>query len=249
MSREFAYGGTELEVFAEARHWKTYWRSHLAGYVGGDVLEVGAGIGANTAWLCGDRVRRWVWLEPDPELAARVRERTGHLRGRCEVVTGTLAGWDARERFDSILYLDVLEHIDDDRAELARAASLLRRAGVLVVLAPAHQWLFSAFDYAIGHRRRYSKRTLAELMPGGLVPEKLVYLDSAGLLASVANRFLFSVARPTRAHITMWDTLLVPCSRWFDSLLGHSVGKSILAVWRRIGQCRAGPGLDVAASR
>lgn len=235
MSCESAYGGTELEFFADARNWKTYWRSHLARYVRGDVLEVGAGIGANTVWLCGDEVRRWVCLEPDPGLAARASERTRHLQDRREVITGTLAGLDERERFDSILYLDVLEHIDDDRSELARAATLLRPGGALVVLAPAYQWLFSSFDHAIGHRRRYSKKTLAEVMPGRLIPEKLVYLDSAGLLASVANRFLFQVAQPTRTQIKLWDSLLVPCSRWIDSLLRHSVGKSILAVWRRVG--------------
>lgn len=235
MSNEFAYSGEELDLFAAATHWKSYWRSHIAQFVRGNVLEVGAGVGTNTRLLHDEKVRRWVCLEPDPKLAERLREAIVSLPAgaRCEVVVGTLARLSQTDRFDSILFLDVLEHIEDDKAELARAADHLEPAGTLVVLTPAHPWLFSRFDEAIGHYRRYTKATLEKVAPKGLKLELLFYLDSVGLLASLANRFLLNSGKPTSGQITLWDRVLVPCSRWLDPLLRYSAGKSILGVWRK----------------
>jgi len=101
------------------------------------------------------------------------------------------------------------------------------------VLAPAHQWLFTAFDKAIGHYRRYTKRTLAAEVPEGLVREKLLYLDAAGLLASMGNRVLLGSPMPTERQIDFWDGVLVRCSVRLDRWLGHSIGKSVLGIWRR----------------
>ena len=85
-----------------------------------------------------------------------------------ELLTGTIADiLDRPQRFDAVLYIDVLEHIEDDRGELERATRLLREGGYLIVLSPAHQWLFSPFDEAIGHFRRYDRRSLGALQPAG----------------------------------------------------------------------------------
>ena len=69
---EFNYVGSELEVFAHALKWKAYFRSHVSSYLVGDVLEVGAGIGATTRLLCDGLQSRWVCLEPDRNLADRI---------------------------------------------------------------------------------------------------------------------------------------------------------------------------------
>jgi hypothetical protein len=148
-------------------------------------------------------------------------------------VTGTLDDLHAEARFDAILYIDVLEHIEDDRAELVRAAQRLNPGGSVIVLSPAHQFLFTPFDAAIGHFRRYSRRSLAAVGPVALRTRKLVYLDAAGMLASAGNRLLLRSAMPTEAQILTWDRLLVPVSRVIDPLFGYRVGKSVLGVWQR----------------
>jgi 2-polyprenyl-3-methyl-5-hydroxy-6-metoxy-1,4-benzoquinol methylase len=135
--------------------------------------------------------------------------------------------------FDAVLYVDVLEHIDDDAAEMRRALGLLRPGGRLVVMSPAHQWLFTPFDKSIGHFRRYTRRTLAAVGPPGASLTRLRYLDSAGLLASLGNKLLLRSAMPTRRQIAFWDRVLVPMSRGIDVVLFHSIGKSVLGVWRR----------------
>ena len=80
---------------------------------------------------------------------------------------------------DCILYLDVLEHIADDRAEMKRAAARLAPGGRLVVLAPAHQALFSVFDRAVGHHRRYDRKSLRALTLPELELRTLRYVDAA----------------------------------------------------------------------
>ena len=106
------------------------------------------------------------------------------------------------------------------------------------MLAPAHQFLFTPFDQAVGHFRRYSKTTLLETAPRSLHIERLAYLDSLGALASLGNRFLLQSDMPRIRHIKVWDGILVPLSRILDPLMRYSIGKSVLAIWRKVESSR-----------
>jgi trans-aconitate methyltransferase len=227
------YCGSELEIFEKAHNWKAYLRRFMQPYLMGSVLEVGAGLGANTRQFASLGFDHWTCLEPDPALLEQIQTGPG-LLDRHEFVLGDLSAVHPSRRFDAILYIDVLEHIADDSGELRRAASHLSPGGALIVLSPAHQWLFSPFDRAIGHYRRYTKESLQAVTPPQLRREKLVYLDSAGLLASLGNRVLLDQSMPTVAQIHTWDSWLVPCSRWLDRFLGGAVGKSVLGIWRNV---------------
>lgn len=231
------YVGSELELFADAVNWKAYWSARLLPLLGTDVLDVGAGLGATARLLAPATRGRYLAVEPDATLAGRIRAdvASGLLPARVDVLTGTLRDVEPASRFHTILYIDVLEHIEDDRAELGLAASRLRPGGRIVVLAPAHQSLYSPFDAAIGHFRRYDRRSLGALRPEGLETESMSYLDSAGLLASAANRLLLRAALPTPAQIRLWDRRLVPVSRVLDPLVGRRLGKTVVAVFRKRG--------------
>ena len=151
------YIGSELELFATARTWKTYVARRLQPFIGRRVLEIGAGIGSNIPFLWNRSVSEWTAVEPDASQAQQIHTVMveHHMTMPSRIVTGTLSAIEPTEQFETILYIDVLEHIEDDASELARAASHLAFGGNLVVLVPAHQFLFSAFDAAIGHYRRY----------------------------------------------------------------------------------------------
>lgn len=229
---EFKYAGSELDLFAKVVNWKSYWSRQMAPFIAGDVLEVGAGMGANTPFVDRGTAGNWVCLEPDAALAS---ELSGKLKRKAsppyETICGTLRTLDAQRLFDTILYVDVLEHIEDDREELRLASAHLRPHGRLVVLSPAHQWLFSPFDASIGHHRRYNRAMLRRISPDGLRLERLRYLDCAGLSASASN-MLLRQPMPTAAQLQFWDRWIVPISRVLDPVFLYSLGKSILAVWR-----------------
>jgi SAM-dependent methyltransferase len=225
------YIGNELELFARATRWKGYFARNITPWIQGDVLEVGAGIGSNTLLLHNPRVKTWQCLEPDETLAGRAREAVARLPG-CQVLVGTTADAELG-RYDAILYIDVLEHIEDDRGELARAMTLLKEGGHLVVLAPAHQSLYSEFDRAIGHFRRYDAGSLTAVGPASLTLERVFYLDSVGMLASFANRAFLKSSQPTPGQIATWDRFMVPLSKLVDPCVGRRLGKSVIAVWRR----------------
>lgn len=232
---EFKYVGEELDLFAEATIWKSYVRRQVTPYLGRKVLEVGAGHGGTTSFLFHENTERWVCLEPDPGLAARLAQSIadGKLPAVCEAVVGTLDQIDENAGFDTLLYMDVLEHIEDDHAEMARAMARLRPGGHVVVLSPAHQWLYTPFDKAIGHFRRYTRTTLRATAPKGLALVRLSYLDSVGMLASLGNRLVLQSAMPNARQIAFWDKFAVRLSRLIDPVLGFNLGKSVLGIWRK----------------
>jgi SAM-dependent methyltransferase len=234
---EFEYIGTELELFAMVHNWKSYWARQIRPYILGDVLEVGAGIGTNTSFLNAGTNGRWVCLEPDPRLFSQLTKKLkdAHKERRNETVCGTLTSLSPEQSFDTIVYIDVLEHIENDREELQLASAHLHAKGRLIVLSPAHQKLFTPFDAAIGHFRRYNRRMLRNLSPQGLLLERLLYLDSAGLALSTVNRLFLRQTMPTKAQLAVWDGWVIPVSRILDKCLGNSVGKSIVAIWQKVG--------------
>src|SRR5947199_10174718 len=125
----YSYIGSELELFAAATNWKAYLSTLLAPFIGARVLEIGAGVGSNIPFLHTPAVRQWTSVEPDPDLANRITERIafGELPGTCRVLVGTIESIDETSRFNTVFYIDVLEHISDDAAELNRAAGHLTR--------------------------------------------------------------------------------------------------------------------------
>lgn len=234
---EYAYPGAELELFAAATRWKRYLKAQIGPFLQGDVLEVGAGIGGTTDVLLAGTASTWTCLEPDADLHGQLAQAVPAYGARegvdAHALRGTVAGLPADAAFDCLLYVDVLEHIEDDRGELQAAAARTRAGGTIVVMSPAHQALYSPFDAHVGHCRRYDRQRLVEIAPAGMPVERLRYLDAAGLLASLANRWLLRASLPTAGQIETWDKLLVPCSRVLDPLLAHRVGKSVLAVYRK----------------
>lgn len=198
------------------------------------ILEVGAGIGATTVALRDVPFDRWVCVEPDAFLCEKIRKKrsAGDVASEVEVRNCT-ASELVGEKFDTILYIDVLEHIENDREELKLASKLLVEGGKIIVLSPAHNYLFSPFDRKIGHYRRYDKRLMTNIVPEGLVVRQMQYLDSIGYFASLANKLILKQSDPSRSQIAFWDSVMVPLSKIFDPILYYLAGKSILAAFQK----------------
>lgn len=232
---EFHYPGEELDVFERARNWKGYWAGKLEPFLGKRILEVGAGIGANTTTFKEFPYTKWHCIEPDGSLYQRLiqRRQSGEINPLVKISQCTALELDEQEAYDSILYIDVLEHIEDDRRELSHSASLLSREGSIVILSPAHNWLYSEFDRMVGHHRRYNRTLLRNIVPEGMKITRIQYLDSIGLFASLANKLILKSATPSVNQVVFWDRVMVPFSRAIDPLLLNLVGKSVFAVLQK----------------
>jgi predicted SAM-dependent methyltransferase len=131
------------------------------------------------------------------------------------------------------LFIDVIEHIENDTDELKKASSFLKPGGHLIVLVPAHNYLYSEFDKSIGHFRRYNKKMLIEVAPKELKQIDLRYLDSLGLLASLANKWFLKQDYPELKQIKFWDNFIIPISKITDILSFYSIGKTVIGIWQK----------------
>jgi len=165
----------------EDRHWWFTARRriilHLVSQLapaGAPVLDIGCGTGFTLEALA-QRYDAW-GLEPDAAVRARTREpvRDRVLPGD----TGNLSALAGR-RFDVVLLLDVLEHVEDDCAELSAAMAALAPGGKLVITVPADPSLWSDHDERNGHYRRYTETSLRALLAvTGLSPTLLTHMNS-----------------------------------------------------------------------
>ena len=229
------YIGNELSLFSNAVRWKGYYSKQLGRFIRGRVLEVGAGIGETTGHLMkAGTASAWTCLEPDPALSSIISEKakSDSLPLMPKIINGTTGNLPEDCKFDTILYIDVIEHIENDATELSRAIKHLNTGGHLIILVPAHNFLFSPFDAAIGHFRRYNRSRLNQAIPKGLSLVYQRYLDSLGMLLSISNKLFLRSKHPTLAQILFWDRFIVPLSRFTDFLFTYRLGKTLIGVWR-----------------
>lgn len=231
---EFEYVGTELELFENAHIWKQYWFDTIYSYTGASILDVGAGTGSTAKLFSNKNLTRYLAVEPDKENIKILREKieTGVLNNAVQSKIGNIGALEEDDFFDTILYIDVLEHIQDDASELESASRHLRPGGRIIVLSPAHQWLYSPFDESVGHFRRYNKESLLRAKPSKLSVERMIYIDSVGILASAANRMILRNKNPNMGQIKLWNDYMVPVSKYLDKYTRYILGKTIVGIFK-----------------
>jgi len=233
MNEQYKYPGDELILFENATHWKTYFSRIIRPYIKGTVLEAGAGIGGTTTLLNDGSAPKWVLLEPDASLSKTLQQKIDAKAFPPNTILRTGNIDNIAEKYDTILYIDVMEHIESDKMEIQKAFTRLNAGGHIIILSPAFPTLYSPFDKAIGHHRRYTKKMTSELSPAGLSLVHNRYYDSAGFFASLMNKLLFRQQYPTLKQVLFWDRWLIPVSTFLDKITMHSFGKSIISIWKK----------------
>jgi len=193
------------------------------------VLEIGSGIGNLSAFLA-DR-ERLVLTDTREEYLTRLRQR---FAGHPNVAVARLYlphEHDALggERFDTVICLNVLEHVENDIASLVAIRALLAPRGRLVLLVPALPALYGSIDRALGHHRRYTRAGLAARMRStGFTVVHIEYFNSAGIPGWwFAGRVLRRQTIPA-GSLRLYDAL-VPLFR-LERLLPWRVGQSLIAI-------------------
>lgn len=210
----------------------------LKSKLGNTVLEVGAGAGFVTQELArqGQSV---VALEPNVVLFDELRERTAHLSNvtALKLTLSEFARYQSAEPdiprfFDSVVYINVLEHIEHDGKELTLAKDVLSRNGRVLIVVPAHRWLYSKVDRLTGHFRRYSKSALSSLLgQAGLHPTSIHYFDSVGLLPYLVIYKCLRSTAVSGTNAVIHSRLILPISSLlYQVSRGRLIGKNLIAV-------------------
>jgi 2-polyprenyl-3-methyl-5-hydroxy-6-metoxy-1,4-benzoquinol methylase len=231
-----AYNGREeLDALTGASRFHAWLAKLVQPVLHGRVLEVGAGIGTVTAALVkqaqdGENVR-FLSIEPDRGLAELLFTSVTPLGVEVRhAATPEIV--DTGQQFNGVVYINVLEHIEDHVGELQRARALIKPGGRLAIVVPASPRLYGPLDTVSGHYRRYRKQTLNDLLvDAGFTVETLNYFDTAGFFAYWARNTLLGNTRLEKGTVAIFDVLVVPLSKAVYRLApGLPFGKNLLAI-------------------
>jgi SAM-dependent methyltransferase len=226
-------GAETLEIMQAAPNYNSWQFSRIAPYLGRRICEVGAGTGNMSGLMVGQGRELLVLTDTDPHYCETLKDR---FASHPEVVVGqlTLPDETAWYRFqhyelDTLVALNVIEHISDDVDALKSMAAMLRPGGRAVVLVPAFQELFGSLDHELGHIRRYTRGSLSRRMSeAGFKVERAFYFNLLGMLGWWVNARLRKVPRIPVEQLRYFDTL-VPILRLEDRV-PLPLGQSIIAI-------------------
>lgn len=209
-----------LEALAQAPRFNQWMADTLLPYVRGDILEIGAGIGNLTNLLA--TANRYVAVDIDAENLAQLKTRLSHL-SNLVVVAGDATNVSHLESFrqqiDTVVCLNVLEHIEADDTALGNMYSCLRSGGRALILVPQGMGAFGTLDEMLNHCRRYSRPELErKMISAGFRVEQVIEFNRITYPGWLLNGRILRRRKLSRAQLRLFD-LLVPLWRRIDHYL------------------------------
>ena len=223
-------GDFEFAALREARNYRHAILREFGPHLKGNVLEIGSGIGQITELVAAKpEVKRVLALEPDTGFCTELRRRLPNQ----PLVRGTAQALQPNGRWNAILTVNVLEHIEHDREELATYRSLLRsERGCLCLFVPARPEIYAPIDGDFGHFRRYTKPELRKkLLDAGFDLLRVDYFNWVGYFAWWLN---FCVLRKRHfgvGGVRMFDRVIFPVVHGMEfNFIRPPFGQSLIAV-------------------
>jgi len=221
-----SYTGWELHNFDQAKLYRLYQFTLLKENIRGNILEVGPG---NCVHLNNylKTAKNITLVEATPKYFNLLKKR--NKKNKKVQIKKNLRQLK-KSKFDTILYLDVIEHIENDENEIREAYKLLKKKGTLIICVPAFQFLYSLYDKKIGHFRRYSKKNFRKLLEKCKIKNyQMRYFDFLGFcLILLSNLFSKNRLGNFSFKIKIWN-YLIPFSIIFDYILmKYFFGKSLI---------------------
>jgi 2-polyprenyl-3-methyl-5-hydroxy-6-metoxy-1,4-benzoquinol methylase len=221
-----------LSTLEEADNYADWIYRLIHPHLGAEVLEIGAGHGELT-----ERLQRDAHVTAS-DLSKRCVDALGERFGsneRVEVLHGDVAALaTGGRRFDSVVLINVLEHIDDDVDALADLRELLKPGGTLCVFVPAFEGLYSDFDRRIGHRRRYRRAQLVSTFDrAGLGVLDVRYVNTVGAVAWWTFSRQLGQVPTQRWSVKVYDRFAVPVIRNLEAGRTPLFGQSLLCIGQR----------------
>ncbi len=224
------YAGKELEIFDTAKVFQKYVYFLIKKYFKNKIFEVGAGIGSFTRNY-NDSYKE-IYLSDLDKNNYLVLKKKFSKKKNIKINNQKIN--QINKKFNTIIYLNVLEHIKEDKREINLAISKLNSGGHLIILVPAHQKLYSKFDKAIGHCKRYNINFFKNNKFKNASVEKLIYLDMVGYFLYFCNKIFFKEEiYPSKIKVFLWDKFFSPITIVLDFITNYKYGKNIICVYKK----------------
>ena len=235
MSKEYNQntisGDFEFQALREAFNYQRLLTKELGAFVHGRTLEIGAGVGHMTVRLRAlPGVQFLQSVEPEPAFCEQFRRTLPEQ----PLIQGTIRDAPGDD-WDAIVSINVLEHIEHDREELAfYHARLQGKRGALALFVPARPELYAPIDRDFGHYRRYTRaEAVSKLAGAGFTIEKIRYFDFAGYFAWLICCRLLGQRNFKPASVRCFDRLIFPLENFLETkICPPPIGKNLLIIAR-----------------
>lgn len=229
------YHGRDLESMSLARNYYDWMLGEFRPSIGRRILEVGAGSGTLTERLLEFSPERIVSLEPSANMYPLLEKQfAGHPIVETKGCYLSDCAASLRGQMDTVVYVNVLEHVPDDLSEMQHAWECLAPGGSMLIFVPALPWLYGTADELFGHYRRYTKESLFRVFePLNVEVVHCRYFDIMGVLPWWVSFVL--LRRPLLSHgmVGVYDSLVVPWAKKLEALVEPQVGKNLIFVARK----------------
>jgi glycosyltransferase involved in cell wall biosynthesis len=230
---EEEYGHAILHSLSRTHRFNKWMADKISPWLGNSVLEIGSGLGNLT--LRSIPRDHYVATDVDPMhltyLHSRFRDYP-YLDVKEVDVQRPDHFADLQMKFDTVICLNVLEHVPDYASSLRNIYSALLPGGRAIILVPQGQWLFGSLDRVLDHQLRYSKKLLRERSKSaGFTVEQVMSFNKAGLLPWFLNGKILRRKAFGRVQLKIFDSMV-----WLWKILDHILplpGLSIIAILRR----------------
>ena len=230
----FSYSGTELDAVAEAANYYDWIVDSFASHIGRRCVEAGAGIGTVSELLLNRTAPQTLTLiEPAENNIPMLKKRFAG-DPRVKVHYGYLEDLADSLQSDSVIAVNVLEHVEKDDEFLRAAYKALTPGGALLLLVPAIPAIFGSLDRAFDHYRRYTRSRLRNsLVAAGFEIETLKYLNMVGVAAWFVSGRVMKRTTLGRGQVRFYDRWIIPLVRRLESVVPVPIGQSVLAIARK----------------
>lgn len=229
------YDGKDLEALSVLRRYRAWMMGHFGAYLKGDVVEIGAGVG-NMSEHLQPYASNLVLVEPSLNLIEHLTKRFGNTEdvSISHRSFETFVASTPEKSYDSVVMVNVLEHIEDDRMALSQCFRILRPGGHLLILVPALQFLYSDMDKSVGHFRRYERADLEnKIQTADFFLQDLRYFDAIGIIPWLLFNTLGGATEFNPKLMGLYDKIFVPVSRTIETIVRPPIGKNLIGIFRR----------------
>jgi SAM-dependent methyltransferase len=229
------YFAADLEAMDSASNYYTWILDAFGPRIGTRILEVGAGSGNFSKRLLDRQPELLACLEPSDNVASVLEQRlagVANAEAHRGLLTQHAEGW--QHRFDTIIYINVMEHVEHDAEEVKLALSCLKPGGHLLIFVPALPWLYGKADEMFGHFRRYTKESLIALFNDTPTQiQRCHYWDVLGVLPWWISFVLLQRSVMSPGMVKLYDSAVVPVARMLESAVTPPIGKNLLLIAKK----------------